>query len=270
METLQAQRTSTWAPSGVVTFLTDFGTVDTYVGVMKGVLLQRAPSARPVDLTHAVPPQDVLQASWHLARAIDYFPAGTVHVAVVDPGVGSARSILVAEDRGQAFLAPDNGLLGPVLSEAARVYELDVERFALPEPSRTFHGRDVFTPAAAALASGLAPQAAGNASSTWQRASWPAVEERPGHLVVQALFADHFGNLITALPGARLEGAEWIAVVDGEALPLVGTYADVEPGAGLALIGSAGTLEISVREGSAAERFRAGSGTPIQLTKRTR
>lgn len=269
MDTGEAQRTGAWAPSGVVTLLTDFGTADTYVGVMKGVLLDRAPGVQPVDLTHAVPPQDVVQASWHLARAVDYFPSGTVHVAVVDPGVGSARAILVAEDRGQAMLAPDNGLLGPVLSPDATVYELDVERFALPERSRTFHGRDVFTPAAAALAAGLAPWEAGARTDAWQRGAWPEAEERPGGLVIAALFADHFGNLVTTLGASRLEGADWSVQLGGEELPLVKTYADVEPGAGLALIGSAGTLEISVREGSAAERYRAGAGTPILLTKRT-
>src|SRR5258705_8794726 len=117
----------TWKPSGIVTLLTDFGTDDPYVGMMKGVLLSAAPGLRIVDLTHGVPPQSVRVGAWFLAHAFAFFPAGTVHVAVVDPGVGSGRKLIVAEDRGHAFLAPDNGLLGPVLSESARIYELDAE-----------------------------------------------------------------------------------------------------------------------------------------------
>jgi len=135
---------------------------------MKGVLLARTPSATPVDLTHAVPPQDVVRGGWFLARSYRWFPPGTVHVAVVDPGVGSGRRILVAHEGDQAFLAPDNGLLEQVLSPAAWVGRLDEARFALPDPSSTFHGRDVFTPAAAALAGGVAPEeAAAQALPDW-------------------------------------------------------------------------------------------------------
>src|SRR5258705_6312317 len=154
-------RAKPWKPSGIVTLLSDFGTEDPYVGMMKGVILSAAPRLAIVDLSHGVPPQNLRVGAWFLAHASAFFPPGTVHVAVVDPGVGSGRKLLVAEDAGHAYLAPDNGILGPVLSPAARVYELDPARFARAGASRTFHGRDILAPAAAAVATGLSPKAAG-------------------------------------------------------------------------------------------------------------
>ena len=158
-----------WRPSGIVTLLTDYGLDDAYVGAVKGVLYARGGAGlRVADLTHSVPPQDVRSAAFHLAHAWRWYPPGTVHVAVCDPGVGTERDVLVALFEDHAFLAPDNGLLGPVVGELADVRALDLERFALPRRSRTFHGRDVFAPAAAALAGGLDPRAAerGSASPT--------------------------------------------------------------------------------------------------------
>ena len=262
---------SSWRPSGIVTLLTDFGLTDAYVGVMKGVLKRHFAEVEAIDLTHGVPAQEVRIASWHLAHAWSYFPNGTVHLAVVDPGVGTERSILLALDRGHAFLAPDNGLLGPILGEGVEVRALATERFALPGAGRTFHGRDVFAPAAAALAGGLSPAAAGELAGDWRRAEFPGVEEgADGSLVTEVLFADRFGNLITNLSAERLAGGGrpaggWVVEIHGRELPLVGTYAEVAPGAGLALIGSCGTLEISVREGDAAARLGAGAGTRVRL-----
>lgn len=155
--------------AGLVSLLTDFGLADPYVGVMHGVIAARAPGVRVVDLGHGVAPQDVRQGGWCLAQAWPYFPAGSVHVAVVDPGVGSARRVLAARQGGHAFLAPDNGLLALVLDEGAEVRALDVARFALPRVSRTFHGRDVFSPAAAALASGTPFEELGAVVDDWQR-----------------------------------------------------------------------------------------------------
>lgn len=260
-----------WRPSGVVSLLTDFGADDAYVGVMKGVLLARAPRAVPVDLCHGVAPQALLHAAWLLKSAFAYFPAGTVHVAVVDPGVGSGRRILVARDRGHAFLAPDNGLLGPVLSKEAEVRALDVERFALPNRSATFHGRDVFAPAGAALASGLAPEEAGELAPEWRRAELPTVvEANDGSLRTEVLYADRFGNLVTPLGRERLEGgpARWTVEIAGVELSIRSTYADAERGERLALVGSAGSLEISVREGDAARELAAGPGTPVLVRRR--
>ncbi len=259
-----------WRACGVVSLSSDFGSVDPYVGVVKGVLRRHFAEVEIIDLTHGIPPGNVLVASWHLARTWGYFPKGTVHVSVVDPGVGSARRILLAVDRGHAFLAPDNGLLGPVLSETAEVRALDVDHFRLPEASWTFHGRDVFAPAAAALASGTLPVDAGEVITDWQRAEFPAVEVgADGTLSARVLFADHFGNLITDLDARHLGGErDWVALIAGRELPLRRTYADVEPGAVLALLGSGGSVEISVRDGDAAAVLSCGAGTRVQLRRR--
>ena len=188
---------------------------------------------------------------------------------MVDPGVGSPRAILVAEDRGHVFVAPDNGLLGPVLSEEARVHALDVERFSHPNRSHTFHGRDVFSPAAAALAGGLDPRECGAPGRSWTRTGWPeAPEAGSGGLSVEVVWVDRFGNLITALESDSLEGEAWTVEVAGLEIPWVKTYADVEPGEYLALIGSCGTLEISVRNGDAAALLAARAGSEIRLRRR--
>ncbi len=270
MDTERDAATAPWNPSGIVTLTTDFGLVDPYVGVMHGVILGRAPRARIVDLTHGVPPQAVDLAGFLLARSVQYFPAGSVHVAVVDPGVGTARRALVAEDRGQAFVAPDNGLLAPVLSRAARVYELDVERFALTARSRTFHGRDVFAPAAAAIAAGTAPRAAGRGAPIEPLAR-PAPASRPGPDGGEArvVCADRFGNLVLDVEAADLgaEPGRWRLECAGATIPVRGTYAEAEPGALLALVNSFGTLEIAVRDGSAADRLGLARGDRVSLRR---
>jgi hypothetical protein len=259
-----------WAPSGVVTLTSDFGLSEPYVGILKGVLLARAPEARIVDLSHGVPPQDVATASFFLAHSARWFPAGSVHVAVVDPGVGSARSILVAEDGGQAFLAPDNGLLGPVLSDRARVWRLDVERFALPGTGRTFHGRDVFAPAAAALVRGLAPaHCARGPVLELARAALPRARlgERGGE--AEVLFADRYGNLVLSARAEDLAGdpREWRAEARGAAIPLRGTYAEASPGELLLVVDSFGALEIAVRDGDARARLGLARGDRVALVR---
>jgi len=261
-----------WRSSGIVSLLTDFGLDDAYVGVMKAVMLAHNEGVRFVDLSHGVAPQAVLQASWLLAHAWNRFPDGTTHLAVVDPGVGSDRRILVAEDRGHAFLAPDNGLLGPVLSEDARVFALDVERFALPNTSRTFHGRDVFAPAAAALAAGQAPEDLGESIDDWLHAGFPGPTLLEDGWSTRVLYADRFGNLITPLilPAAALEGASWQARIGGCDAPLVETYADAASGALLALLGSCGSLEVSQRDGDARAALGAKVGDEVTLRKTTR
>jgi len=257
---------------GVVTLTTDFGLEDPYVGIVHGVILARAPSARVVDLTHGVPPQDVRRASYFLAHAHPYFPRGSVHVAVVDPGVGSARRLLVATDRGHAFLAPDNGLLGPVLSAEARVRALDVERFALPRASRTFHGRDVLAPAAAAIAAGLEPLDAGTGPEL-EIARTPFAQARIEGDAAEAevLFADRYGNLVLSARGDDLapEPERWRVEARGHEIPVRGVYADAAPGALLALVDSFGALEIAVRDGSAVARLDLRPGDRVSL-RRTR
>jgi len=253
---------------GVVALLSDFGTQDPYVGVLKGALLAHAPRANLVDLTHAVPPQDVQRGAWFLMHARAHFPAGTVFVCVVDPGVGSARALLCALDGGQAFLGPDNGLLAPELSPAAQVFELPVRA-----ASATFHGRDILAPAAGALVAGKRPEDLGTPlARAYQRLAFPRVERRgESALTAQVLFADRYGNLVLSAYERDLAGgpALWEAEIDGLRISFSRTYSDVQPGALLALVDSYAALEIAVRDGSAVERLGLGPGAPVILRRRT-
>lgn len=260
-----------WRASGIVTLTTDFGTHDPYVGMMKGVLLSIARDTTVVDLTHEVPAQDVSTAAWILKHSADYFPSGTVHVAVVDPGVGSLRRLLVAHDRDRAFLAPDNGLLSPLLSPEARVFELDVLRFARAGASRTFHGRDILAPAAASLAAGRAPAECARAEiHDWVKLELPRpIVRAQGEVEGQIVLCDRYGNLVSNLTPADLEveaGADlgrWRIVIGACEIPIVGTYAEARAGELTALVDSYGALEIAVRDGSAADWLRLGPGSAI-------
>ncbi|MCP3914756.1 MAG: SAM-dependent chlorinase/fluorinase [bacterium] len=259
-----------WQPSGVVTLTTDFGTTDPYVGVMKGVLHTDFSAVRCVDLTHAVDAQDVRTAAWYLAHSWRYFPPGTVHVAVVDPGVGSTRSILVALQGGHAFLAPDNGLLGPILTEGAEVFELDVERFARCRRSNTFHGRDIFAPAAAAIAGGLDPRDAGAPAVPAPPITFPApVRSSAEAMELEVLLVDRFGNLVTNYVAAETEAslAGWSVEIAGQRVEPCATYADATPGELLALVDSYGHLEIAVRDGDAASTLGLGRGAGLTLRR---
>ena len=253
--------------NGVVTLLTDFGLTDPYVGVMKGVMLSSDPKLELIDLTHGVPAQSVSVGAWHIQQSWARFPVGTVHLVVVDPGVGSLRRILLAEQAGHLFLAPDNGVLAPTLRADATVRVLDAERFALPEVSRTFHGRDIFSPAAAALAAGLAPEEAGELTEDWVSLELPSPKvEEDGVIRAGVLYMDSFGNLVTMIGAELLQGAvAWTAEVGGATMPLVGTYADVEAGELLALVGSGGTVEVSLRDGDAAAHLKAAPGDEVSL-----
>lgn len=265
------QRTGgAWNPSRVITLTTDFGLRDPYVGIVKGVLLARHREITVVDLTHAVPAQDVMTAAWYLRHAWRWFPLGTVHMAVVDPGVGSTRRILVAEEAGHAFLAPDNGLLSGVLSDAARVWILDHERFALPEASATFHARDLFAPAAAALTQGLAPSDAGEPADDWERRpAEPKVSREGETLVSEVCLVDHFGNLISGLTPDRETGlAGWVVEIAGREIPVARTYSEVEPGELVALVDSFGHVEVAVRDGDAARLLGVGTGTVIRMQRK--
>lgn len=261
-------------PSGVVTLLTDFGERETWVGVMKGVLHSRAARLRAiVDLTHEVPPQDVHAANFHLRHAWHWFPSGTVHVAVVDPGVGTARAILAARHAGHLFLAPDNGLFEGLLDDGDPVHAVDLA--AYPQRSNTFHGRDVFAPAAARLVDGASLADLGPALLQRRQLEPPlqrAVVVHPGNeFTAHVEHVDRFGNLILDLPGSAL-GADPTAfeVLIGERrVPLVATYGAARPGDLLALVDSYGAVEIAVCNGDASRVLGLRRGDRTCVRRRT-
>jgi S-adenosylmethionine hydrolase len=246
----------------IVTLLTDFGTADGYVAEMKGVLLSAAPGVQLVDATHDVPPHDVEYARLTLARYWRRFPVGTVHLAIVDPGVGSARRAIAVRSHDRFLVGPDNGVLSPaLLMPGARAVELEVP----PGASATFHGRDVFAPAAARLAAGAALDALGPpCDDCLVRRTAEAHRLDDGGVQGEVIAVDRFGNLITNLVTARAGEIE----IGGFRLPIRRTYADVAPGALVALPGSSGLLEVAMREGSAADRLGVSRGTAVVFRSR--
>lgn len=248
--------------SGIVTLLTDYGTADAYVAEVKAAVLARAPQVTLVDVTHEVPPGDVAAAAWLLARAAERFPPGTVHLAVVDPGVGTARRALAAEAGVQRFVAPDNGVLTWVLdTPPRRVVSLPVPAAASP----TFHGRDVFAPAAARLALGHDLSELGAEIPDPVMLPRPSVGRSGGRLVGQVVHVDRFGTLVTNLPGARVAAgaAVRVGVYD---LVLRSTFADVPSGDPVAFVGSGGTIEIAVRDGRADTVLGVTRGAEVRAT----
>lgn len=258
----------------VIALLTDFGLRDHYVGSLKAVLLGICPDASLVDITHDVPPQDVLAGALELCACYRDFPPGTVFLAVVDPGVGSGRRPLAAEAGGYRFVAPDNGLLAPVFDEAppALLVQLATSRYAASSVSRTFEGRDRFAPAAAWLATGVAMRDLGPEVSDPVALAVPRAAVRGGTIEGEVLTVDRFGNLVTNIPaallgavaGADLAGLD-VRIAGREAGPLVATYSEVVHGETCALVGSTGRLEVSVNGGSAATRFGAGRGARVTV-----
>ena len=231
----------------VCTLTTDFGTRDGFVGAMKGVIARMAPAAAVIDLAHDVPRHDIAHGAWVLATAAREFPVGTIHVAVVDPGVGGDRLEVIVAIDGHYYVGPDNGLFAYVAA-AGRVegtWAITEAAFRMAAAAPTFHGRDVFAPAAAALARGLPPAMAGPATCLRGTLPWPVRARRDGGAGV-VVHVDGFGNLITNLPGpARAVD------VAGTVVAPVRTYADVARGELACYVGSAGTLEVAVRDGSA-------------------
>jgi S-adenosylmethionine hydrolase len=260
-----------FSPCGVITITTDFGHQGPFVATMKGQILTHLASARIIDVTHEVPVYWPAEAGFWLSRAFPYFPIGTVHIAVVDPGVGTARDIIVVEADGYAFLAPDNGLLAPVVSRArkASIHRLDVDvarrRFRLPIPSATFHGRDIFAPIAAELAAGHVSVADLGPVTTDIVPSWvdePTVAA--DHVSGVVITVDHFGNLITNIDASLVQRFPHpIVRTGGHTFALRRTYGDVGPGEYLALVNSFGVVELARAEQSAAEGLGLGRGAPV-------
>lgn len=265
-------------PTGIITLITDFGLTDAYVGVMKGVVASISLDARVIDLSHDIAPQDVRGAAFLLAGAFEYFPAGTIHVAVVDPTVGTARAALCVRSGGHYFIGPDNGVLSIACYRAGRprIYHLENEEYFLNQKSRTFHGRDVFAPVAAHLAAGAPIEALGPSARSMKRIRIPRPAARAGPaLSGRIVYIDRFGNLITNVgaedvrrifPRTKHEnlivtcGAAEIRGIDE-------TYGDAPVGTALALFGSFNLMEISVRDGDAASRLGVGRGERISIRR---
>jgi hypothetical protein len=244
----------------VITLLTDFGTTDSYVAEVKGVLLARAPDATIVDVTHDLPPGDIAAAQYVLGRAWRRFPPGSVHLAVVDPGVGSARRALALAAAGHCFVGPDNGLFTALFGEA-RMVALPIP----PDAAPTFHGRDVFAPAAAALATGARLEALGVPVASPVRRELLLPQRSGGDLLGTVLLVDRFGNLITNLPAAMMPAGAAVRVGTRAVGAIRRTFADVAPGELLAYVGSGGTVEVAVRDGSAAATLGEGRGAVVRV-----
>jgi S-adenosylmethionine hydrolase len=258
----------------LIALLTDFGTRDGYVGIMRGVMLGIAPQARLVDLTHDIPAQNVRAAAWVLHTAWRYFPEGTVFLCVVDPGVGTARRAIALHAAARVFVGPDNGLFSYVLAEAVPTAAATLENplYQLPLPSATFHGRDIFSPAAAYLARGLPVEALGApvAPETLVRLPLPQPVWHGELLVGHVVHVDHFGNLITdlgpALAGAVLSApAIRLTLGDFSVTARAATFAAGPEGEPFLLRDSSGHLAIAVRNGSAADYVGAGEGAAVEV-----
>ena len=246
-------------PSGVLTFLSDFGHRDPFVGVMHGVAVWLAPGVSRIDLTHGIPQGDLRAGAFWLAQAFRWFPPGTTHVAVVDPGVGTSRAPLVIVAHGHAFVGPDNGLL----AEATKS-DPYAQAFLIPDEgtaSKTFHGRDVFAPAGARLASGTLNPDTLTQLPKIVRSPVPHIEDEGAQVVV----VDTFGNLLTNAPAAWLD--ETSVRVCGRNVPKGTTYADVAEGELVAVANAWGCVEIAVRGGSAADVLSAGAGTAVEFER---
>jgi S-adenosyl-L-methionine hydrolase (adenosine-forming) len=249
--------------SPIVTLLTDFGGADSYVGEVKGTLLSLAPQAVVVDVTHDIAPGDVVAASYVLGRVWRTFPVGTVHLAVVDPSVGTRRRALAADIAGHRFVAPDNGLLSDVFAAA------DADVVSLPTPgtaSHTFHGRDVFAPAAARLAQGAALAELGSAVSDLVHLPPWRLRTEGGDLVGHVVHVDRFGTLVTNLPASAIGAAGAVVRVGVHTVEVHATFGDVQPGMPVALVGSGGTLEIAVRDGRADAVLGVARGIEVRVS----
>ncbi|MCX7681594.1 MAG: SAM-dependent chlorinase/fluorinase [Anaerolineae bacterium] len=271
----------------LVTLTTDFGTADGYAGAVKGVILGIAPEAHIVDITHEIAPHNIRQAAFVLHNVYPYFPPHTVHMVVVDPGVGSARRPIALRTLAGSFVGPDNGVFSFVMARERieELVELANPRYRLPQTSYTFHGRDIFAPAAAHLALGVPLATLGPPVHDPCRLPWPRLEVSRGTVVGEVVHIDRFGNLVTSIgfllwhgevlewrpafgkaEGMRFRASGVRVRVEGVEISGVShTYAEVEPGQWLALVGSSGYLEIAIREGNAAHTLGVSEGAEVLL-----
>lgn len=257
----------------VITLTTDFGQSDPFVGLVKAAILHRCRAATIVDLTHSIPDYDIEAAAFWVERSWCYFAPGTVHLCVVDPGVGTARRILAVEQAGHLFLAPDNGVLAPVAalpgSVVREVEHARLERLGLGPPSATFHGRDVFAPLAGLLLEGeLAFEDLGEAVGDWQPANWSAPIPGEEGVIGHVVWIDKFGNCFSNIRSSFIvESRNSSLLVSGRTLPLVRTYGDRPPGTLVGLVNAFDVLEVACVEGSAASALGLSRGGAVAWRK---
>jgi S-adenosylmethionine hydrolase len=254
----------------IITLLTDFGTRDTYVGVMKGVITALCPSACIIDLTHDIPPQDLYAARFNLLTAVPYFPPDAVHVVVVDPGVGTSRRGIAVQTGQGILVGPDNGVMGGVLQAHPMQRGVALTNRAYwrrPDPSTTFHGRDIFAPAAAHLAGGVPLEQLGSAlaADSLERLNLPSLVRADRSLGGTVQYIDQFGNGITTIPAEAVGTEPWGVTLGPVTLPWQRTYGEVGPGQPLALIGSHGWVEIAVNQGNARQQLGLQVGADVTL-----
>lgn len=260
-------------PNQILTLLSDFGLSDVYVGVIKGAIFQVNSDLKLVDLTHQIPPQNIAAARFCLMNAYAYFPRGTVHVAVVDPGVGSNRRAIAIEcDRGY-LVGPDNGLFSGVLSQSQAKVAVELtnsQYWRTPAPSTTFHGRDIFAPVGAHLASKVAIAQLGKEIdvSTLVQLDLAQIKITPSAIYGCIQYIDSFGNLIANIPASYVQNRRWHVVANGLTIPGKETYSDVTPGSAVALVGSHGYIEIAISGGNACRQLQLELGAEVQVLVR--
>ena len=272
--------------ANLIVLLTDFGDKDPYVGIMKGVISQIGPDLRLIDLSHQIPPGDIQEGAFHLWQAIEFFPPGTVFLAVVDPGVGTIRKGLFLKYGNQVLIGPDNGLFTYLTYKTdTTAWELTNPEYQLPNPSHTFHGRDIFAPAAANAALGTAGNLFGKAVHSLINLPRPLCQLDNNQLKGEVVSIDQFGNLITSLgqfedKGNFLRFNSWIETLSRDipksstivldqtpsSLPLVSTFTDIPHASCAGLIGSSGLLEIAAHQSSAANLLGLSRGDKITLS----
>jgi S-adenosylmethionine hydrolase len=251
-----------------ITLTTDFGTRDWFVGTLKGAILGIHPRCRVVDLTHEITPGDIRAAAFALAASRRYFPKGTIHVVVVDPGVGSRRSPIAVQTARGFFVGPDNGVLSLALAQETvkGIHRLENPRYFLTPVSRTFHGRDIFAPAAAHLSRGLSIRRFGPEQGDFVRLPWPTPQAGRRAIVGEVVYVDHFGNAITNIASSSLRGRTCAVYSGAKRLaPVNDFYQSVAAGQPVAVPGSSGYLEVAVNRGSAAARLRLRVGTAVAV-----
>jgi S-adenosylmethionine hydrolase len=277
----------------LIALLTDFGTQDAFVGILKGVIAGLAPTVPTIDLTHAIPLGDIRRAAFYLWQSAPFFPPGSIFLVVVDPGVGTSRRPMLLHttdgpiSTNQWFVGPDNGVFTYMLQGNFQAWEIKNPTYALPQPSQTFHGRDIFAPAAAQVANGVNGPDFGPALADPVKFTLPVLEHnQTGQVAGEILSADHYGNLLTSLgcfnqlEEGKLEFFPWLPgpakaslkslnfrlkLPDGRLLPWVKTFTEISPGGCAVLIGSSGLLEIAANRASASDLLGLSSGDMVQL-----